>query len=195
MYNIALIAFDTVDQASQALADVEQNADTAKCTIQEYAVVRTDAQIAIVNTAAVDSDEDYDDMDGIVEAFVDAAADYCSAEDDGADEVVVAAADVFEASGAALAMLIDAPHQDDINALLAPYGDAVTTWDAADVRRALHEVRKLGREEDRAERKAAREEDRAERKEAREERREERQIERAERSAEREEEREMRKDF
>lgn len=188
MYNIALIACADVNQASQALADIEQNSQDAHCTVAEYAVVRTDTQIAVVNNAVVDSDEDFDGLDGLVSAFVDAAADWCACDEtgDAPDDVVVAAADVFEESDAALVLLLKAHRQADIDALLAPYGDTVTTWDAADVRRALHEVRKEDREEDRAERKLERETDRAAREAAREERREARHEEREARKEARE---------
>lgn len=193
MYNVALIACSDVDEASQALADIEQNSQDAHCSVAEYAVVRTDAQIAVVSNAVVDSDEDFDGLDGLVEAFVDAAADWCACDDADCepDDVVVAAADVFEASDAALVMLLKAHRQADIDALLAPYGDAVTTWGAAEVRKALHEARREDREENRAERKLEHETDRAAREAAREERREARHEERLARKEEREIEREL----
>lgn len=206
MYNVAVIARASVDDATAALADLEQAADEARCTIEEYTIVRTDDEISVVGRAVADSDEDIDGFDGMVEALAEAGADCCGCDEDQADdvdEVVVAVADVFEANGAALLMLIDAPHQDDINAMLAPYDGSVITWDAADVRRALHEIRKedreakhaeraIDREEARVERRVAREEDHEARRAQREARKEAREEERADRAAAREIEHETR---
>lgn len=192
MYNVVVIARASVDDAMGALADLEQAADEARCAIEEYTIVRTDDEISVVGRAVVDSDEDIDGFDGMVEALAEAGAEYCGCDEDraeDADEVVVAVADVFEANGAALLMLIDAPHQDDINAMLAPYDGSVVMWDAADVRRALRAIRKEGREAEHAERTIDREEAREERRVAREEDHEARRAEREARKEAREEER------
>ena len=167
MYDVVVVAFDSNEKATQALADLQEiSAGAGYAVIQAGLVQKGDAGLLLVDEF---TGQGVDDQFMGLAAKVVAAAGVA----DAPGTLVPAVSAAIAQAPAALVATVYDPDQDSFDAFFGPYGAKVQRWDLREVQKAVHEVRKaegdIYREERREERHELHEEHKAERKAAREE--------------------------
>lgn len=164
MYDVVVVAFDSEDKASQALANLKEiSAGAGYAVIQAGLVQKNDNDLLLVDEF---TGQGVDDQFMGVAAQVVTAAGVVGDGETGVAEVRAA----IEAAPAAMVLTVYDPTEDSFDAFFAPYGGKVERWDLREMQKMVREVRRDEREAykegQRAERQELHAERKAERKEA-----------------------------
>lgn len=148
MYDVVVAAFDSNDKATQALADLQDiSAGAGYAVIQAGVVKKGDDGLLLVDEFT---------GQGVDDQFMGLAAKtvVAAGASNGDEAPVSAIRTAIDAAPAALVITVYDPDHDAFDAFFAQRGARLTRWDAREIQKAMHEVRKAEGEAYRAEHRA-----------------------------------------